>query len=147
MRRLPVFKPRDTEVLSQHHFKYLLQAIFQNAVNQTGNPGQIAILDQLYERTEEVFESLLSYGQQLTASIVKSVIVLAIGTEKANAISIIIDEMSDLIVQAWDDSVLYDKNVSSKLFLKTRADDYLTASLSSNALNYGYRAKFISGLL
>jgi hypothetical protein len=147
MRNLPRARQEEVKDLSEHHFKYLLQAIFQNAINQTGNPGQIAILDQLYERTEIVFEQILAYGKQVTPSIVKSVIVLAIGTEKANAISIIIDEMADQIPIAWDDSVLYDQNVSSKLFLKFRSDDFLTAALSTNALNYRYRAKFISGLL
>lgn len=147
MRNIPRARQIEVKDLGEQHFAYLLEAIFQNAINQTGNPGQLAILDQLYERTQEVFQQLLAYGQRLTASVVKSVIVLAIGTEKSNAISIIIDEMADLIVQAWDDSVLSDQNQSTKLFLKTTADDYLKASASVNALNYRSRLKFISGLL
>lgn len=147
MRNIPRARQLETKDIGEDHFRYLLQAIFENAVNQTGNPGQIAILDQLFERTEEVFMQLVSYGQRLTSSVVKSVIVVAIGSEKANAISIIIDEMADQIVQAWDDSVLQDQNVGTKLFLKTSADSYLTAATSANALKYRSRLKFISGLL
>lgn len=148
MRNLPrISKNISKQVISPNHFQNLLQAIFLNGINLTSNAGQVAILEENYEKTSEVFQNLMQYGKQITVSIVKAVAVVSIGSEKFNAIENIYEVMAEQIVQAWDDSIVSDQRTTVRLFNKTDAGDYLVNSASENALRYGYRAKLISGLL
>lgn len=128
------------------HYESLIQSAFQNAINKTGNAGQIAILEELYEISGP---ALLKAGQlkrRPGRSVNRNIMAISISPEKYDAVDLIVEEIADQISQAWDDSYAGD-NLGDKLYLQLGPDDFITTVPSSAASLFGFRAKLINGLL
>ena len=129
------------------HFLYLADAIFQNAINAIGNPGQAFIITELQEKSlDPMVKLIVGSKNQPSKGFFRSLFLVCIGQEKYNAISKIIDEMILQLVEAWDDSTLKDKRIQ-KMFLSTFAEDYATNVPNPQAQMWAMRAKIVSGLI
>ena len=129
---------------NEEHFRSLAQAIFQNAINATGNAGQIAILEQMYENCIDTFVKISSIGRKPSRSVWQSAMVLGSSPEKYSAVSEIALEISEGLGFAWDDANGGDaKNI--KLYLDLGPDYFQTNVPTTNALTYGMRARMIRG--
>ena len=130
------------------HFLYLADAIFENAINAIGNPGQAFIITELQEKSlDPMVKLIVGSNKQPSKGFFKSLFLVSIGQEKYDAISKIIDEMILQLVEAWDDSTLNDSRQNVRLFLKTRFTDYVTNVPNPQAQMWAMRAKIVSGLL
>jgi hypothetical protein len=129
-----------------NHFAALLASIFQNALNKVGNAGQVAIIEELFEKSYVPLQKIANLRRRPSPSIYKSVMAVSISRDKYDAIDEIIAEMADQISYAWDDSYAGD-NIGDKLFMKLSPADFIVDPPSVAASTYGYRARMINGLL
>lgn len=114
-------KRQLTAHLTEHHFHYLLEAIFSDVITKVGNAGQATIVRDLYFGTKDILvEQALS--PMFRKNFVDTLFVQFLGVDKYLAIEILIeDELLPNIMLAWDDSVLYDSQKGVKTFLKLRS--------------------------
>jgi hypothetical protein len=129
-----------------NHYAALIAGIFQNALNKVGNAGQVAILEELLEKSYVPLQKIANIRKRPSPSINKSVMALSISQDKYDAVDEIIAEMADQISQAWDDAYAGD-NIGDKLFMKLSPADFIVDTPSIAASTYGYRARMINGLL
>jgi hypothetical protein len=130
-----------------YHFLILAEAIFENAINAVGNAGQASILVELQEGSLEPMAKILAgKSEQPPRSFFRSLFVVVIGGEKYEAIKIIIEEMIDQLVEAWDDATLQDRRQKIKMFLKTQPEDYMTNAPSLNGQMWAARARILRGI-
>jgi hypothetical protein len=128
-------------------FLNLAEAIFENAINAVGNVGQAFILVELQEGSLEPMAFILAGNRrQPPKSFFTNLFITVIGPEKYNAVKIIIEEMIEQLVEAWDDSTLQDSRNEIKLFLKTSPEDYMTNAPSATASMYAGRARMVMGI-
>lgn len=128
-------------------FLNLAEAIFENAINAVGNVGQAFILVELQEGSLGPMAFILAGNpRQPPRSFFRNLFITVIGPEKYNGVRIIIEEMIDLLVEAWDDSTLQDSRNQIKLFLKTSPEDYMTNPPSATASMYAARARMTMGI-
>lgn len=123
------------------HFISLCDGIFVDAINATGNAGQIAILNEIYEKAIPILVTLSELGRKPSKTVLKSLFVVASSPEKYNAVSEILLEVAIKIGKAWDDAYAGDSQ-GQAMFLQTEAGDYINTPPSANALMYGFRASF-----
>lgn len=136
------------KLLGLQHFLYLAEAIFQNAINAVGNPGQAFIVTELQEKTLGPMALILpGSSRQPGKGFFRSLFMTAIGPDKYDAISIIIEEMTEQLVEAWDDSTLQDDRKKVRIFLDTNPEDYMTNAPSLDGQIWAARARMVSGLL
>lgn len=139
---------RAKKELGLQHFLYLADAIFENAINAVGNPGQAFIVTELKEKSlEPMALSIAGSVRQPGKGYFRSLFTVAIGPEKYDAIEIIIEEMIEQLVEAWDDSTLQDSRQIIKIFLDTSPDMYMTNAPSLNGQMWAARARMVRGLL
>ena len=130
-----------------YHFLILAEAIFENAINAVGNPGQASIIVELQEESLEPMAKILAgNNRQPPRSFFRNLFVLVIGGEKYEAIKIIIEEMIDQFVEAWDDATLQDRRQSIKTFLNISPDQFMTNHPSINAGMWAARARMLRGI-
>ena len=139
---------RQKAIVGIFHFKYLFDAIFENAINAVGNPGQAFIITELRQKSEEpMMKSIPGLKSQPSKGFFRSLFLVCIGEEKYNGISQIIDEMIEQLVEAWDDSTLQDSRTGVRIFLDTDASNYMTNGINLQGQMWAMRAKIVSGLL
>lgn len=124
---------------SAEYFVELETAIFQNAILATGNPGQIAILQEMYEDSQEALITVAAKGRRPSRILFKSIMVLSTSPEKFNAVSEICEVMAQQLVEAWDDANGGDGK-NNKLYMDLGPDYFKTNTPSMNAIMYGLRA-------
>lgn len=130
------------------HFQYLAEAIFENAIGKIGNVGQAFIVTELAEKSIGPMMSIIAGSKrQPTKLFFRSLFKTVLGPEKYNAISIIIEEMIEQLIEAWDDSTLQDDRQRVKIFLDTQPEDYIDTPPSAEQMMWASRAKLISGRL
>lgn len=139
---------RAKHELGVGHFIYLADAIFENAINAVGNPGQAFIVIELKEKSlEPMTKAIAGTWKKPSKGFFRSLFIVCIGQEKYNAISIIVEEMIDQLVEAWDDSTLGDQRTTHRMFLSTNPEDYMTNSPSPQGQMWAARARMVRGLL
>jgi hypothetical protein len=138
---------RAKKELGMAHFLILVDAIFENAINAVGNVGQAFIITELKEKSvEPMARIIVGSNRQPGKGFFRSLFMVAIGPEKYNAISIIIEEMIEQLVEAWDDSTLEDSRQKIKIFLDTNPESYMTNAPSLNGQMWAARARMVRGL-
>jgi hypothetical protein len=143
-----IAQERAKKELGIFHFLYLADAIFENAINAVGNPGQAFIITELKEKSlDPMIKLIVGSSKQPGKGFFRSLFLVCIGSEKYDAITKIIDEMIILLIEAWDDSTLNDDRQKVKLFLKTRKEDYATNVPNPQAQMWAMRAKMVRGLI
>lgn len=143
-----IAQERAKKEIGVFHFLYLYDAIFENAINAVGNPGQAAILVEIEEDCREpMVKIIVGSSRKPGKGFFRSLFVTVAGTEKYNAVSQILEVVIYQLVEAWDDSTLYDARTTSKMFLDTNASNYITNAPNPQAQMWKARAKVISGLL
>jgi hypothetical protein len=130
------------------HFQYLVEAIFENAINAVGNTGQAFILVELKQKCiDPMIKIIAGSKRQPGKGFFRSLFFVTIGDEKYNAVSKIIEEMIEQLIEAWDDSTLQDDRTQIRMFLKTSPEDYLTNTPSPEGQMWAARARMVRGLL
>lgn len=124
---------------SAEYFVELETAIFQNAISATGNPGQIAILQEMYEDSQEAIITVAAKGRRPSRMLFKSILLLASSAEKYNAVSEICEVIAQQLTEAWDDANGGDAT-NNKLYMDLGPDYFKTNIPSMNAIMYGLRA-------
>jgi hypothetical protein len=143
-----ISQERVKRELGVFHFKYLSDAIFENAINAVGNPGQAFIIIELKQKSyEPMLRLILSTTREPSKGFFRSLFFVSIGEEKYNAISKIIEEMILQLIEAWDDSTLRDSRTGVRIFLNTDASQYMTNGINLKGQMWAMRAKIVSGLL
>lgn len=123
------------------HFLTLVDAIFTDAINATGNAGQIAILQEIYEVSVPFLANIAQARKKPSRSVLKSLFVLSSSPEKYLAVSEILEEVTIKIGDAWDDSYAGDSS-GQTLYLSIGPQELVDTPPSTNALMYGFRASF-----
>ena len=123
------------------HFVELADGIFTDAINATGNAGQVAILDEIYQNSIPILVEFAEAGRKPSKTIYKSLFVLSSSPEKYNAVSQILLEVAEKLSKAWDDAYAGD-NAGEALYLEYNAGEFINTPPSANALMYGFRASF-----
>jgi hypothetical protein len=123
------------------HFVSLVDGIFTDAVNATGNAGQVAILNEIYENSVPVLIELAELGRKPNKTILRSLFVVSSSPEKYNAVSDTLLEVIEKMGKAWDDAYAGDSQ-GQKLYLEYSAGEFINTPPSANALMYGFRASF-----
>ncbi len=128
-------------------FLNLAEAIFENAINAVGNVGQAFILVELQEGSLGPMAFILAGNRkQPPRSFFRSLFITVIGPEKYNAVRIIIEEMIDQLVEAWDDSSLQDDRNQVKTFLNITPEEFMTNFPSPTASMWAARARMTMGI-
>lgn len=128
------------------HFVQLVNDAFTNAINQTSNAGQIAILNEILNNGIEPLIKLASSSKRKPSpSIMRSFFVIVVGPEKANAVENITKDLAIQIIQAWDDATAGD-GVRDKMYLNIAPGQFITTVPSTNALKYQNRIRLINVL-
>ena len=141
-------RDRAKKELGLGHFLYLADAIFENAINAVGNVGQAFIITELKEKSlEPMAKAIPGARSNPGKGFFRSLFFVCIGQEKYNAINIIIEEMIDQFIEAWDDSTLEDSRNKVKIFLDTSPESYMTNSPSPQGQMWAARARMVRGLL
>ena len=139
---------RAKKEVGVHHFLYLYDAIFENAINAVGNPGQAAILAEIeVDSRDPMVKLIVGTSRQPGKGFFRALFVTVAGSEKYNAVSQILEEVIYQLVEAWDDSNLYDERDKIKMFLSTNPEDYMTNAPNPQAQMWKARANYISGRL
>jgi hypothetical protein len=88
-----IAQERAKKEVGVFHFLYLADAIFQNAINAVGNPGQAFIIIELKEKSlDPMISVIVGSSRQPGKGFFTSLFLVCIGPEKYNAVSKIIDE-------------------------------------------------------
>lgn len=127
---------------NQSYFGELVNSIFQDSIDATGNAGQVAILEQMYENSIDAILQISSIGRRPNKTIYKSAMLLGSSPEKFNAVSIICEEIAEKLCKAWDDAMGGDAS-GIKLYMDLGPDYFNTNTPTMNALQYGLRASMI----
>jgi hypothetical protein len=124
------------------HYVELLNGIFDNAISQVSNAGQVAILNELYNHIQPPMVKIASIGRKPNKTTHKAVFVLIIGGDKYNAVKNILEEIATDMVTAWDDAMGGD-GAGMKMYLSLGANTFKTAIPSLASMRYGQRATSI----
>lgn len=124
------------------YYASLVNEIFKDAIDATGNAGQVAILEQMYTNSIDAIMTISGIGRKPNKTVFKSAMLLGSSPEKFNAVSQICEEIATKLCEAWDDANGGDSK-GIKLYMDLGPDYFNTNTPTMNALQYGLRASMI----
>lgn len=90
---------------NEGYFRALTVEVFAVGKSKVGNPGQLAILNEIStDQFQDELVRVSTLGKRPTKTVYENVFYLALGNEKFEAIDLIITEMAELLYWAWDDA-------------------------------------------
>ena len=118
------------------HFLQLYEAIFIDAINATGNAGQSAILNEIYETSAVIAAGFRTRPGPNTC---RALFLVCSNPDKYVAVKYILEEIAGKVPEAWDDSQAGD-NKGQKMYLSIAPEDFIDTPPSSNAMMNGLRS-------